>query len=314
MALLRKRKHCPSCGESLGKEILSLSYENDPLRSFLAAYYPEINLKYLQRGRYSLRWCDFCYLIYQHEVPNKKLARALYEDWVNASASSKEKNLSTHWGLYRRLSEELSLLKALLGPLSNAPRVLDFGSGWGKWLKMAAAFGCEPYGLELSRVKVQNTKSAGIRIVTLKALPAEHFDFINIEQVLEHIEDPWETVKKLVASLRPGGIVQISVPNGNGMQKRVGSLNWTIQGHAASMPVHPLEHLNCFSYHALINLGERAGLRELEPNLGHVYRTQLAFDDLRALARSILRPIVRKIIKVPKVFFVKADGQKHPRK
>jgi len=305
MSRLRQRNFCPSCGSFLGDEILSLAYETDPLRSFLTAYYPKINLSYLQGGVYSLRHCDYCHLIYQQGVPDDELVRALYEDWIDAAASRAKKHLFGHWGRYRRLSEELCLAKALLGPIRYTPRVLDFGLGWGEWLKMAAAYGCETYGVELSRKKVEHAKAAGISVMTLEALPAEHFDFINMEQVLEHLIDPWETVRRLAASLRSGGFLQISVPNGNGMLKKVGRLSWTNQGRAASMAVHPLEHLNCFSHHALVKLGERAGLREVQPSLRLAYRTQLAFDDLRVLARSILRPMVRKFIKVPKVIFQK---------
>ena len=305
MSLLRQRNFCPSCGSFLSDEILSLAYETDPLRSFLTAYYPKINLSYLQGGEYSLRHCNKCHLIYQQGVPDDELARALYEDWIDAAASRKKKHLIGNWGQYRRLSEELCLAKALLGPIRYTPRVLDFGLGWGEWLKMAAAYGCQTYGVELSRKKVEHAKAAGISVMTLEALPAEHFDFINMEQVLEHLIDPWETVRRLAASLRSGGFLQISVPNGNGMLKQVGSFNWTNEGRAAIMAVHPLEHLNCFSHHALVKLGERAGLCEVQPSLYLLYRTQLAFGNLRVLARGILRPMVRKFMKVPKVIFQK---------
>lgn len=96
MSRLRQRNFCPSCGSFLGDEILSLAYETDPLRCFLAAYYPEINLSYLQGGVYSLRHCDYCHLIYQQGVPDDELARALYEDWIDAAASMGKKHLFGH--------------------------------------------------------------------------------------------------------------------------------------------------------------------------------------------------------------------------
>lgn len=310
MSGLKQRTSCPSCGSSVSDEILSLGYEKDPLRSFLTAYYAKINLKLLQGCVYSLRHCGYCHLIYQQGVPDDELTRALYEDWIDAEASRAKKYLSGHWGRYRRLSEDLCLARALLGPINRPPRVLDFGLGWGEWLKMAKAYGCDTYGVELSREKVESAKAAGISVVSLETLPAEHFDFINMDQVLEHLRDPWETVRRLTASLRVGGLLKISVPNGNGMLKRVGSLRWTNQGRAEIMAVHPLEHLNCFSHQALIKLGERAGLREVQPSLLLGYRTQLAFYDPGMFAHSILRSIVRKIIRVPKVIFQKAKHQK----
>jgi 2-polyprenyl-3-methyl-5-hydroxy-6-metoxy-1,4-benzoquinol methylase len=44
-------------------------------------------------------------------------------------------------------------------------------------------------------------------------LPEEYFDVIICGDVLEHLIDPWNTLKKLYKHLKPDGIIIISVPN-----------------------------------------------------------------------------------------------------
>lgn len=99
MSRLRQRNSCPSCGSFLGDEILSLAYETDPLRSFLAAYYPKINLSYLQGGVYSLRHCDYCHLIYQQGVPDDELARARFTRIGSMRRHQGKKSISSGTGV-----------------------------------------------------------------------------------------------------------------------------------------------------------------------------------------------------------------------
>ena len=47
------------------------------------------------------------------------------------------------------------------------------------------------------------------------------FDFINTEQVFEHISEPLETLKELKTLLKPGGIIKISVPTADDINRRL---------------------------------------------------------------------------------------------
>lgn len=306
MSHLLQRGHCPACESTLGREILALSYDSAPLREFLAEYYPVMDPGLLKGDVYRLRCCDDCGLIFQQGVPDDTLARDLYEKWIDGKKSKSKKHSGGDWSRRRRLSAEISLMLDLLGSPSVPPRVLDFGLGWGDWCKMAGAYGCETFGVELSRDKVEHARSVGIKVVALEELPQEHFDYINLEQVLEHLSEPGAIVRRLVRSLKPGGLMHIAVPNGNGMLQRVPTLAWSTQDRTATMAVHPLEHLNCFSHRALVNLGVRSGLLEVVPSPLTVYRHQLSFENAGAFLRTLSRPLVRAFVqRVPKVIFRK---------
>jgi len=58
---------------------------------------------------------------------------------------------------------------------------------------MAAAFGCQASGPELTRKQADHARRAGVAVLTIDELPDARFDFINTEQVFEHLVDPRET-------------------------------------------------------------------------------------------------------------------------
>ena len=144
---------------------------------------------------------------------------------------------------------------------------LDFGMGWGKWCFLAKAFGCETYGLELSEERRQHGIQSGITVLGWDDLTTQKFDFINAAQVFEHVTEPLDTLKALVASLNPGGIVRIGVPRGWDIKRRLKIWDWKLPDtHPDSLnPVAPLQHINCFSFRSLEAMGRLAGLEPEAP-------------------------------------------------
>src|SRR5690606_17208053 len=109
---------------------------------------------------------------------------------------------------------------ATLFPRKAAPEihVLGFGMGWGFWCLAAKARGFQVVGLELSEERLRFAREQGTESWrTLSDNPIANFDFINAEQVFEHIPQPRETLTTLAARLNPGGVVRIAVPDGAGM-------------------------------------------------------------------------------------------------
>lgn len=62
--------------------------------------------------------------------------------------------------------------------------------GWGDWFQMAQSFGCKAAGMELSEARVSHAQSRGVPAVEWQELASRRFDFINTEQVFEHVTDP----------------------------------------------------------------------------------------------------------------------------
>ena len=76
----------------------------------------------------------------------------------------------------------------------------------------------EVYGIEFDKKAAEMARHfAVVEALNVEKLdrPAwyEKFDYIILGDVIEHLREPWQTMKNLAAVLKPGGCVIISVPN-----------------------------------------------------------------------------------------------------
>lgn len=107
-------------------------------------------------------------------------------------------------------------------PRSGKSKILEIGAGSGETLLKAKALGLakEVVGVELVRLENSNQSHPAmdrfiIGDVEQMDLPLaqNYFDVILCGDVLEHLVDPWGTVKKLSAHLKPNGYFIASIPN-----------------------------------------------------------------------------------------------------
>ncbi len=100
----------------------------------------------------------------------------------------------------------------------EALRILDVGCSfglYGKTLKKVRPFvflvGVEPDPRKADAARLVYD-AVYVGAFESLAIPGP-FDLINCGDVLEHLSDPWEALKKMHALLRPGGTLVVSVPN-----------------------------------------------------------------------------------------------------
>jgi 2-polyprenyl-3-methyl-5-hydroxy-6-metoxy-1,4-benzoquinol methylase len=96
-------------------------------------------------------------------------------------------------------------------------RLLDVGTGDGRFLTTAQKGGYEVVGTEVSKAGATYARQRGFDVhlgqITDLALPEESFDLATIWHVLEHVPDPGAVLRKVHALLRPGGLLAVAVPN-----------------------------------------------------------------------------------------------------
>lgn len=264
-----ERQFCPCCLSSAFDVLYQCPFTSDPIRQYLKDVYdPQggVDFSYLEGAGYVLRRCRSCFLLYQAEIGNDFLQRKLYEEWIDASLAREQddqgRSLLDHV-LYAR---EIITVLAALGKLPAETHVFDFGMGWGRWLRMAKGFGCHVYGTELSEARTNFAKSQGIQVISWSEIPSYNFDFINAEQVFEHIPDPLGTLRQLCRGLNAEGLVKISVPDGKAVLDLLRNPNWAApRGSRRSLnAVAPLEHINCFGHETLVMLARAAELTPVE--------------------------------------------------
>lgn len=244
---------------------------------------------------FRLEECALCGMIYQVQVPDDGLLFKLYEEWIHPESTCREEaegDLSSRL----MLVPEIAVVVRHFGGVPGKVRCLDYGMGWGTWCGVAIGLGCEVHGTELSKERKKEALARGIPVIADDELRGRGYHFINTEQVFEHLPDPRSTVRLLADSLRPGGILKISVPPDRGIRRLLRSPDWEApKGSRHSLnPVAPIEHLNCYSKRSLETLGRSAGLAEWRPPLRATFTAVYGGSAMDA-AKNTLRPLMRNL-------------------
>lgn len=301
--MLERRNTCPACGAGISDTLLEISYTNQDVFRFLCSYYrhapPAVLRERLGDGMLSIVECSSCTLIYQREIPDPDFMHELYADWIiDSDDLSPYSPLPLAAEQYAYLASEVMHLLAEQRRVIGAGRrirVLDFGMGWGTWLQMARSLGASVFGAELSAPKIDYARSVGIPVLTLDEIASMRFDVVCTEQVLEHVPHPAELLRSLSAALAPTGFLKISVPPGGNIRATLAHWDWrdAFARRQQIMPVHPLEHINCFTARSLDRLAAHHGLLRASVSALRAMAQSTGWNAPRPALKNLLRPIYR---------------------
>lgn len=282
------RPHCPLCRGMDTSTLLTVSYSDERLEGFLQSYYHgKIKPEHLRGAQYILEECNDCGFIFQKEIPNAELSRILYEPPfpMDPQLAFERYESNRSLGYFLAYVPQLVSVIRHFGVSPRRLTFLDFGMGWGNWCRLAMAFGCDVYGLESSPVRREYARQTGIKTVTWDEIQGMEFDFINAEQVFEHVDDPLGILRYLTNSLSPRAVIKLSVPDCWDIKKKIRICDGgDSPAHGKSMrTAHPLEHINCFTHETLIRMATLADLEVVDvPITMHL--------SVRSFFRSLLRP------------------------
>lgn len=296
------RKSCPVCEANNFRVIYQNRFDEEPIKGYLKSFYESqgrVEFEYLVEANYILCECKDCGLIFQRDIPNDILMERLYEHWINPQKVLDQHLQQDGLGYYSNYAQEIMQIMAFIGKNPSSLSLFDFGMGWGKWAIMAKAFGCDSYGAEISFDRIEYAKANGIKIITWEEIPQQRYDFINTEQVFEHIPEPLQTLRHLKMALKTDGIIKISVPNTNDIERRLKNMDWKApKGSRNSLnPVAPLEHVNCFRRATLEKMASEAGMKEVFIPIKMQYKFSTNWSNPKNIARNIFRPISRNLLK-----------------
>jgi 2-polyprenyl-3-methyl-5-hydroxy-6-metoxy-1,4-benzoquinol methylase len=135
-------------------------------------------------------------------------------------------------------------------------RVLDIGCGMGETLAYHAERGCDAHGIDpdenLLRMAERYGLNARVGLFHAEDYEPESFDYVTLDQVIEHAIDPRSLLRDVAAVLRPGGIAIVATPNSNGYGGRLFGRRW--------INWHVPYHLQQFSRRSLGMLADQSGL------------------------------------------------------
>lgn len=183
----------------------------------------------------------------------------------------------------------LDLLAML--PTGGGLRLLELGAGDGATLRAAKAQGLASYVVGIDLVDLVELADPGdlggaapadagglppidrfvvgnFETMALD-LPADHFDAVLCADVLEHLIDPWQAVRRLAHHLRPGGLFLSSIPN---LRNHRALAQIVLAGdfRYADAGLLDRSHLRFFCRKNVRELFEQAGLvvEAMEANMG----------------------------------------------
>jgi len=135
-------------------------------------------------------------------------------------------------------------------------KVLDIGCGFGESLGYHAARGCDVYGVEADEnircVAAKYGFKVHVGLFDPSLYESDFFDYVTLDQVIEHTIDPVLMLAGIASVLKSGGELIVSTPNSNGWGAKLFGARW-INWHA---PYH-LQH---FSEHSMRISADKAGL------------------------------------------------------
>lgn len=250
--VMRYRSICEICSSHSKKILLSRDYLHASVWNFLESYYKHrVDAEVLRGSKYEIAKCQECGFVWQSFILSDKWMEKLYSEWISSEESLDKKKLADVL-FYAGYAKEAYVISKLLKKKPHQIKILDYGMGWGYWSLMAQAFGYEVCGLELSQQRRNFAQFRGINVIHSCNDITDQFDFINCEQVLEHIPEPLKNLEVLVRMLKSQGIIKISVPDGKNVEKELSNPDWVARKNA----IHPLEHINCFTHKSLQRLTE----------------------------------------------------------
>lgn len=235
---LEHTEYCPYCS-SLKRYI---EYEDVKDWSF-----------YCAPGNWNFWRCENCSSLYLNPRPNKASIVKAYAKYYTHSNGNTEsfflsfktrlKNEVYSTFLNSKIKPNMHLAKytpPIIKALEKAVSIpfgfeelkkitkgkfLDIGCGNGFMVDIASQLGWDSMGIEMdiNAVKVGKKKNLNIKEGSYEILDEykSYYDYIMCSHVLEHVYEPLELLSKIKNSLKPGGILLISLPNAT---SKIGSL------------------------------------------------------------------------------------------
>jgi SAM-dependent methyltransferase len=134
-------------------------------------------------------------------------------------------------------------------------RVLDIGCGFCQTLGYHKNRGCEVYGCEadenIKLIAERHGFNVHVGLFNPDNYEKDFFDYVTMDQVLEHIVDPIETLRQIHTILKPGGKLIVGVPDPACIERYTFGRHWQ-NWHT---PYHP----NMFSQKSMKTAFEQTG-------------------------------------------------------
>ena len=169
--------------------------------------------------------------------------------------------------------------------------LLDAGANFGHFLHLAGAH-YDARGFDIGTFPVSwSVENFGVRnqVASIFDLPKDlrgPFDIVTCFDVVEHVATPFDALRSIADTLRPGGWMFLTTPDAGSRCARTLGRYWHY--------LDPVQHVVLFSRPTLSEALRKQGLEVVDTrSIGHIYTLGYVFDRLAHLhsGRAIRRPL-----------------------
>ena len=218
----------------------------------------KMNFSQTFHGRcFSLHSCNVCGLSYTFPTPTEDLLEKMYsgEYWMRGKTVQEQGEIGRLVSKFNEI-RLVATIRPLLRRLKPAAFILEVGSGSGQ---LAAYLKKKGFNVEVTDISMDILEEIkrlyGIEgyCGSLEEIEFPHlYDAVILNNVLEHLPNPVQTLKRAQQLLTPRGLVFVEVPNIASFQFKIFKRSW--------FPLQIPQHLFHFSPASLQVISHQASL------------------------------------------------------
>lgn len=180
-----------------------------------------------KKPNYSIKRCRDCTFVF-HGNWSKFSDTSKVESKENINEDRDVKKTESEQGLYdARFGKELAEIEKY----KAKGKLLDVGSCYGSFLRIAKKNGWLTYGIEIDKRAAEHCVNVlGLDVycgnLEDKEFEENYFDVVTLFRVFEHIPDFHGTLSIIKTILKPDGLLVIEVPDIEDLRRKFSKQNW----------------------------------------------------------------------------------------
>jgi SAM-dependent methyltransferase len=196
--------------------------------------------KYLgpDNNEYKCYKCRNCGLLYTSPQPiitnealNEIYDTEYYKNYFGKNIDYTELNSITNQIISNRLKREFDYFISFIPEKEGKFSVLDIGCGDGRFLEHFIKLDWDCFGIEPSSYAAAIARKRKITFLDINVLELDDknkFDFIFMDNVIEHLDYPGKYIEKIYQLLKPSGVFVLKTPNSSSVVERTETVILTI--------------------------------------------------------------------------------------